>query len=853
MICTHNTHTHTHNLQPPIGPRAEHPFRVSTFEVRPVPNSAAESDDASAAAATSEVCYGDRFILVDVSASDDNGRELSINNGVSQRSGYLGPRACGVPGEAHMVMHRQLSGSGQGDAREGDPVCYGDDGVVLDIVSSLKDLRKRFCTRLSNFKKSNSKTVGGYLVSRKGAAAERNILTFRIDGETVWSGLNLDREFMVSTEGCFRHPPNAFSCRLDQWWGPITAMPRRKGASKSDGSKRTEALVVVNVARAKNLTLVIPKKPKSSSLGSKEGGRGYTIREPVPGLFKVEAEWRYEGVEGGTRHTMGTQSADQYFTKSRAAMAKSFPRAAAQARQMADEGPSTAVKAAGCVVVCIVAAFFARLARNSGASYHWYYRGGEYDAHSHLMADCYLAMFTLAMVVILFVVMKSVPKTMTRRLASQGGGGPAAAGAGDGGRGSGTDAGDDPAASDRYSESGTGGNQWSLRLVAADNSSSSTSGGAATATAGNGGELEVGISRARGGSLSYGIDSLEEAVPDVLELGTTLTYDGVKDANYFRRKSQFGAEPPVGGAEGGAEGKVGPGGQPFAGLWAKLSASEFRVRKGPDYKRNRQKAPSKSQVYELVCCDLVRSHLKPGGVAKRVRFPEAVRKTIAQRHTMAKTAGITIPTAVVMTWECPDYVPANPLWGKSKFDGQSINIFYVFTLAEEFIKGEGKDDPQHDLWDRVCRNVEEDPPVRERMKLITTLGNPEALCTGSLDRGIAIKFNSTPCLVRPQHEFDTGTFVGSHHGQELDGVSYMEYVIDFHRFPYLARTTGNRVMGSMNKARVYFGVVVEARDDAELPERILFCAHLDRLQIETAKMWERDDLRSLRSDSDEDR
>ena len=646
--------------------------------MRPVPSSATGSGDAPATASAGEVCYGDRFILVDVAASDDNGRELSINNGVSQRSGYLGPRACGASGEAHIVMHRQLSGSGQGDAREGDPVCYGDDGVVLDIVSSLKDRRKRFCTRLSNFKKSNSKTVGGYLVCRKGAAAERNILTFRIDGETVWSGLNLDREFMVSTEGCFRHPPNAFSCRLDQWWGPITVMRRRRGTGKSDDSKRTEALVVVNVARAKNLTLVIPKKPKSSSLDGEDGGRGYTIREPVPGLFKVEAEWRYEGVEGGTRHTMGAQSADQYFTKGRAAMAKSFPRAAAQARQMRDEGPSAALKAAGCAVVCVAAAFFARLARKSGASYQWYYRGGDYVAHSHLMADCYLAMFTLAMVVILFVFMKSFPKKIAQKLTGSSGGG---------GSGSSTEACSDPT-SDESSESGTGGDQWSLRLVEVDSSSS----GAAATAAADRDKLEVVSTRLRGSSLSYGIDSLEEAVPDVLELGTTLSYDGFKDSNYFRRKSQFGAEPPAADAEGGSGSRVGPDGRPFAGLWARLSASEFRVRKGPDYKRNRQKAPSKSQIYELVCCDLVRSHLKPGGVAKRVRFPEAVRKTIALRHAQAKAAGITIPTAVVMTWECPDYVPANPLWGKSKWDGLSINIFYVFTIAEEFIKGKGKDD-----------------------------------------------------------------------------------------------------------------------------------------------------------------
>lgn len=142
----------------------------------------------------------------------------------------------------------------------------------------------------------------------------------------------------------------------------------------------------------------------------------------------------------------------------------------------------------------------------------------------------------------------------------------------------------------------------------------------------------------------------------------------------------------------------------------------------------------------------------------------------------------------------------------------------------------------HDLWARILENKEDG--IRNRMKLITTLGNPEDICIGPMDRGLAVKFNSTPVLIRPQHEFHLGTLSASEHHKDLDGIPYLDYAIDFHRFPYLSRVTAKNALPRMSLAQMYFAVVAEAREDDELPERLLWCLHIEQLQTGTAKVWE---------------
>ena len=92
-----------------------------------------------------QVCYGDSFILIDVATGK------SVNNGVSNRSGYLGLCDPNKSGEISIVMRRRDK-----HGRDGDPICYGDTNVVLEVIES-KD-EKRFIGEISNFKKMIKKS-----------------------------------------------------------------------------------------------------------------------------------------------------------------------------------------------------------------------------------------------------------------------------------------------------------------------------------------------------------------------------------------------------------------------------------------------------------------------------------------------------------------------------------------------------------------------------------------------------------------------------------------------------------------------------------------------------------------------
>ncbi len=103
------------------------------------------------------------------------------------RSRYLGLRPSNTNGEARLTMRQSK------DGRDGDPVCYGDTNVVLEVQSSKNETR--YLGRLSNYRKNNSKTDGGYLISGHGQHKQQKRSTnkhilFRIDGDAIWSGVS---------------------------------------------------------------------------------------------------------------------------------------------------------------------------------------------------------------------------------------------------------------------------------------------------------------------------------------------------------------------------------------------------------------------------------------------------------------------------------------------------------------------------------------------------------------------------------------------------------------------------------------------------------------------------------------
>ncbi|RHZ06188.1 hypothetical protein DYB26_014586, partial [Aphanomyces astaci] len=82
-------------------------------------------------------------------------------------------------------------------------------------------------------------------------------------------------------------------------------------------------------------------------------------------------------------------------------------------------------------------------------------------------------------------------------------------------------------------------------------------------------------------------------------------------------------------------------------------------------------------------------------------------------------------------------------------------------------------------------------------------------------------YNGQPILTRPQHRFYRG-----------DG--YFEVDIDAHTFNFVARKGLSGVADHFGNMVVDFGFVLEGQDDDEVPEQILGCVRLCKVDLKNA-------------------
>lgn len=133
---------------PPIGAGGSPHFRPSTFTITATVD---VDDEVLTRQKMSELPlkYGDIFVLV-----DDQG--LVWNNHLTFAAAYIGPRPRGFTGEMTVSVSHASK-------RSGEPVLYGD-AFSIDVQESHR-WRQGVSKRITNFKKSSSKLVGGYLVA----------------------------------------------------------------------------------------------------------------------------------------------------------------------------------------------------------------------------------------------------------------------------------------------------------------------------------------------------------------------------------------------------------------------------------------------------------------------------------------------------------------------------------------------------------------------------------------------------------------------------------------------------------------------------------------------------------------
>ncbi|KAF0686207.1 Aste57867_21993 [Aphanomyces stellatus] len=272
---------------------------------------------------------------------------------------------------------------------------------------------------------------------------------------------------------------------------------------------------------------------------------------------------------------------------------------------------------------------------------------------------------------------------------------------------------------------------------------------------------------------------------------------------------------PVAGTINGAKAVAGcsvkqcqPEPAPYeVGCWAQLDATRFNVRKGPNYKRTKLKAPSESALLTLIATDAYRSDVKIDNIGSVVQLPD-------------------LPSAdnrdiLIINCQVPCYPPSNPLWGEQKTDGDGFN-FVTYYVIPPAIRAKIEDpNPVEPAIKLFKAFMQDDNPMRDRLKAIGVVVNPAEQTLGRMEKHLLETYNGQPILTRPQHRFYRG-----------DG--YYEVDVDAHIFNFVARKGLSGVADHFGNMVVDFGFVLEGQEDDELPEQILGCVRLCKVDLKNA-------------------
>lgn len=254
--------------------------------------------------------------------------------------------------------------------------------------------------------------------------------------------------------------------------------------------------------------------------------------------------------------------------------------------------------------------------------------------------------------------------------------------------------------------------------------------------------------------------------------------------------------------------------------WTAISGTQFSVRQGPDYAKNKLKGLSEESIISVYGVDVFKTKKKATNILEKVIMP-----SLPPLKTSPED-GFYCPRMIVLNIMLPNYAPSNPLWGTAKEDGESFSFVVYYEITQEAYDGMKKElSPAHKLlkkWLQAHPTSKEHYEMRGRLKAIPILLNPNDISLGLL-RPVVNTYNSKPFLTGPKYH----TFIKTD--------KYIEVDVDIHRYVYPARSTFFGLVSEIEKMQLDFGLVIEGKSDDELPEQMLAGIRLAHLKMTTAK------------------
>lgn len=245
--------------------------------------------------------------------------------------------------------------------------------------------------------------------------------------------------------------------------------------------------------------------------------------------------------------------------------------------------------------------------------------------------------------------------------------------------------------------------------------------------------------------------------------------------------------------------------------WGVPDPTTFMVR-SKGYMKDKIKIPCQCSLYKIIECDNFSFDSKVDHISGLVELPKPSETALQLSETLK------LPPLLVLHLQMPMYPPT--LFGDH--NGEQCSLVYYCELNSDC------DAPQHaiDMALRLVEDGEESDgqKTRDRLKLLPRIVNVEEwgekAPLSATELKLVRNYNGKPLLMRPQQTF--------HH--DKDG-GYFEIDVNIHKYAYLARRAFYGFIPRLGPAVFENGFVIQGNCPGELPEVLLACARIYRIDF----------------------